>query len=91
MINRRSVPPPTAHACISEIQPEENEPDGILRPDPLKTDMTAGLALSVGHGGFTDRFARHDFHSEALRHETSNAHARFLKRQLSLPVSTMSQ
>jgi hypothetical protein len=50
-----------------------------------------GLALSIGHGRFTDRFARHDFHSEALRHETSGAQARFLKRQLSLPVSTMSQ
>jgi hypothetical protein len=49
------------------------------------------LAFSVGHGCFADRFARHDFHSEALRHETSNAQARCLKRQLPLPVSTMSQ
>jgi hypothetical protein len=51
----------------------------------------AGLSFGVGHGCFTDRFARDDFHSEALRHETPGAHARFLKRQLSLPVSTMSQ
>ena len=51
----------------------------------------AGLSFGVGHGCFTDRFARHDFHSEALRYETPGAHARFLKRQLSLPVSTMSQ
>jgi hypothetical protein len=51
----------------------------------------AGLAFGVGHRGFTDGFAWHDFHSEALRHETSGAQARFLKRQLSLPVSTMSQ
>jgi hypothetical protein len=43
MINRRLVPPPTAHARISEMQPGEKEPDGILRPDPLKTDMTASL------------------------------------------------
>jgi len=50
-----------------------------------------GLAFGVGHRGFTDRFAWHDFHSEALRHETQGAQARFLKRQLSLPVSTMSQ
>jgi hypothetical protein len=51
----------------------------------------AGLAFGVGHGCFTDRFARHDFHSEALRHETPGTPARFLTRQLSLPVSTMSQ
>jgi hypothetical protein len=50
-----------------------------------------GLAFGVGHRGFTDRFAGHDFHFEALRHETQGAQARFLKRQLSLPVSTMSQ
>jgi hypothetical protein len=30
----------------------------------------AGLAFSVGHGGFTDRFARHGFQSQALRHDT---------------------
>jgi hypothetical protein len=49
MINRRSVPAPTAHACISEIQPGEKEPDGILCPDSLKTDMTASLTtLSTG-------------------------------------------
>src|SRR5271169_6162551 len=51
----------------------------------------ASLAFGVGHRGVTDRFARHDFHSEALRHETLGTQARFLKRQLSLPVSTMSQ
>jgi hypothetical protein len=28
------------------------------------------LAFGVGHGGFTDRFAGHGFHSEALRHDT---------------------
>ena len=28
------------------------------------------LALGVGHGCFTDRFAWHGFHSEALRHDT---------------------
>ena len=50
-----------------------------------------GLAFSAGHRGFTDRFAWHDSHSEALRHETQGTRARFLKRQLSLPVSTMSQ
>ena len=50
-----------------------------------------GLALGVGHRGYADRFAWHDFHSEALRHETPGAQARFLKRQLSLPVSTISQ
>ena len=50
-----------------------------------------GLAFSVGHRGFTDRLAWHDFHSEALRHETRGTQARFLKRRLSLPVSTMSQ
>jgi hypothetical protein len=43
MINRRSVPAPTAHARISEMRPGEKEPDGILRPDPLKTDMTTSL------------------------------------------------
>ena len=51
----------------------------------------ASLPCGVGHGGFADRFAWHDFHSEALRHETLSTQARFLKRQLSLPVSTMSQ
>jgi hypothetical protein len=43
-------PPSTAHACIREIQPGRKEPDGILRPDSLKTDMTAGLAGEVGGG-----------------------------------------
>ena len=55
----------------------------------------AGLALGVGHGRFANGFTRHEGHSEALRHETLSAQtvlqALFRKRQLSLPVSMMSQ
>jgi hypothetical protein len=54
------------HACISEIQPEEKEPDGFLRPDPLKTDMTASLPFGAGHGchqSMDEAF----FHSQSLR------------------------
>ena len=29
----------------------------------------ASLAFGVGHGCFTDRFAGHDFYSEALRYD----------------------
>jgi hypothetical protein len=41
MINRRSVPA-LHRACLHLMQqPETEKTDGILRPDPLKTDMTA--------------------------------------------------
>jgi len=55
----------------------------------------SGLAFGVGHGGFTDQFAR--MISKPKRYVTkpqslwNGAQARFLNRQLSLPVSTMSQ
>ena len=58
---------------------------------PAARGAMAGLAFGVSHRGFSDRFVRHDFHSEALRHGIQSAHARVFKRQLSLPVSTMSQ
>ena len=59
--------------------------------DDRFSGRTRGAIASLAHGRVTDRFARHEFHSEALRHETSVTQARFLKRQMSLPVSTMSQ
>jgi hypothetical protein len=41
MINRRSVPA-LHRACLHLIHhPEQKKPDEILRPEPLKTDMTA--------------------------------------------------
>ena len=41
MINRRSVPA-LHRACLHQRnQPGRKKPDGILRPGPLKTDMTA--------------------------------------------------
>ncbi|MFL5285450.1 MAG: hypothetical protein ACJ8AW_31870 [Rhodopila sp.] len=46
MINRRSVPPSTAHACISTINRKQKTPDGNLRASLLKTDMTADQAAS---------------------------------------------
>ena len=53
------------------------------------------LAFGVGHRCCTDWFAGHVLHSESLRHDTlepaKTAQLRFLKRQLSLPVSMMSQ
>ena len=53
------------------------------------------LAFGVSHGCFTDWFAWHVSYSEALRHDTlepaKTVQLRFLKRQLSLPVSMMSQ
>ena len=48
MIDRRSVPPSTAHACISETNRNEKEPSGIMSPGPLKTDMTAFFAWRRG-------------------------------------------
>ena len=36
-----------------------------------------GLAFGVGHGCFTDRFAGHGFHSEALRHDMRGQRRRF--------------
>ena len=55
----------------------------------------ASLAFGVSHGCFTDWFARHVSYSKSLRHDTlklaKTAQLRFLKRQLSLPVSMMSQ
>jgi hypothetical protein len=37
----------------------------------------ARLAFGGGHGCFTDRFARHGFHFEALRHDTWGWRRRF--------------
>jgi hypothetical protein len=55
----------------------------------------ASLAFGVSHGCFTDWFAWHVSYSKSLRHDTlklaKTAQLRFLKRQLSLPVSMMSQ
>jgi hypothetical protein len=68
MINRRSVPPSTVHACIREIQPGRKEPAGIWRPDSLKTDMTARLTFGTAHGCVTHRWTGHG--STPKRHVT---------------------
>ena len=54
----------------------------------------AGLTFGVGHRGFADRLAWHipTPNRYVTKSQSWNAtQARFLKRQLSLPVSTMSQ
>jgi hypothetical protein len=40
MINRRSVPAPH-RACLHQSNNRDKRASGILRPTPLKTDMTA--------------------------------------------------
>jgi hypothetical protein len=77
------------------------EPDGILRlcvdetgdvvvPSPGPASMV-GLGVRRRSSRLHRSICAARSHSEPLRHETPGAQARFLKRQLSLPVSTMSQ
>ena len=57
-----------------------------------------GLSFGIGHRAVAERLAGHEVHSEALRNGTvrlsdrlAGDQARCLKRQLSLPVSMISQ
>ena len=51
MINRRSVPA-LHRACLHQTTATGNKtPGGILRPEPLKTDMTAVQTAARGDGG----------------------------------------
>jgi hypothetical protein len=58
------VPPPSSAAMIERAAHTNDRFAGRSR-GPITS-----LAFGVGHRCFTDRFARHDFHSEALRHDT---------------------
>src|SRR5258708_27855143 len=40
------------------------------RPAGRARGTVAGLTFGLGHGGFTNRWTGHGFHSQSLRHET---------------------
>ncbi len=82
------LPTPGAAAMVGWATGADHRRIGRAR------DAVTGLALGVGHGFLADRLARHG--ATPNRYVTKPgwcgaAQARFLKRQLSLPVSTMSQ
>ncbi len=82
------LPTPGATAMVGRATGADHRRIGRAR------DAVTGLALGVGHGFLADRLARHG--ATPNRYVTKPgwcgaAQARFLKRQLSLPVSTMSQ
>ncbi len=55
------------------------------------SSTTACLALGIGHRSLADRLAWHSPLRSVTSRNPRSEQARFLKRQLSLPVSTMSQ